>query len=143
CVDIDDSICDCFGNIKDCNGNCGGNAVEDECGVCGGTGSTCLSTISQLIPDQFNLFQNYPNPFNSATQIRYNIPEYSKVSLKIFDITGREIAVLYNGYKYPGRYTLFWNASKFVSGLYFLEINVTSSNNAIIFRDIKKILYIQ
>ena len=59
------------------------------------------------------------------------------------DIIGREIAVLYNGYQTPGQHKMTWDASNFVSGLYILEINVTSSNQSIIFRDIKKILYIQ
>ena len=130
CQDLPNFACDCNGNIL------------DECGVCGGENS-CLSIFSQFIPDQFGLFQNYPNPFNSATRIRYDIPEVSKVSLRIYDISGREIAVLYSGYRNPGQYTITWDASNFVSGLYILEINVTSTSKSLIFRDIKKIIYIR
>ena len=132
CVDIDEDVsCDCDGNIFDCNR------------ICGGANEDCLAITTNFIPENFSLYQNYPNPFNSATKIRYDIPEYSKVSLRIYDIMGREIAVLYNGYQTPGHHIVTWDASEFASGLYILEINVISGNKSIIFRDIKKILYIQ
>jgi hypothetical protein len=71
------------------------------------------------VPYNFQLSQNYPNPFNPSTIIRYSIPERSKVTLKIFDITGREVLTLLNGEVNAGNYKINFNASKLPSGVYF------------------------
>jgi hypothetical protein len=77
----------------------------------------------------YSLSQNYPNPFNPSTTIRYSIPERAKVTLKIFDITGRELLTLLNGELNAGNYELNFNASKLSSGVYFytLRSNTFSS----------------
>lgn len=72
--------------------------------------------------DSYSIFQNYPNPFNPSTTISYQIPKASKVTLKIYDILGKEVAVLVNGYKEMGRYSVQFNASKLPSGTYIYEI---------------------
>ena len=129
CQDTVDFACDCNGNIEDCAGECGGSTVVDECGVCGGDGLNCMAINHDMVPDQFNLFQNYPNPFNPTTQLRYDISQYSKISLKIYDITGRLVTILFNGYKSPGQYIQIWNGNGYSSGLYFMELNISSEIN--------------
>lgn len=78
------------------------------------------------IPTQYALSQNYPNPFNPSTSINYEIPFDGKVSLKIFDMTGKEVMTLVNEVKTAGYYTYNFNASNLSSGVYFYSI---SANN--------------
>jgi photosystem II stability/assembly factor-like uncharacterized protein len=70
----------------------------------------------------FELYQNYPNPFNPTTKIRYQIPVESNVTLKIYDILGKEVAELVNEFKTAGFYSIDFNASKLFSGVYFYKI---------------------
>jgi len=70
------------------------------------------------IPDHFELKQNYPNPFNSGTMVRYEVPEKCDVRLAVFDILGREVALLVNEQKSPGSYTVRFDASRLASGIY-------------------------
>lgn len=86
---------------------------------------------SSIITD-YVLYQNYPNPFNPVTIISYQIPENSNVSLKVFDMLGREIAVLVNGLQSAGRYKVEFDGNDFSSGIYFYQLNAGS------FSDIKK-----
>jgi len=82
-----------------------------------------LSNEIQIgIPEKFELSQNYPNPFNPATNINYNIPADSKVSIKIFDMSGKEVSILVNEYKSAGYYSVNFNASALSSGVYFYSI---------------------
>jgi hypothetical protein len=74
------------------------------------------------IPIRFALDQNYPNPFNPSTTIRYTLSDASRVSLKIFDLTGREIATLVNERKPTGSYQVEWNAGGLPSGVYFCRL---------------------
>ena len=71
---------------------------------------------------QFDLYQNYPNPFNPATTINYTIPERSNVSLKVYDLTGREIATLVKEVQEAGGHSVNFNAEKLSSGVYFYKI---------------------
>jgi len=65
--------------------------------------------------------QNYPNPFNPVTKISFEISQPGFVSLKIYDMTGREVAVLANEVYAPGEYSVSWNASSFATGAYFYK----------------------
>jgi len=76
----------------------------------------------QIIPTEIALKQNYPNPFNPATTISYGIPVKSNVILKVFDLTGSEVATLINEEKQPGTYKVEWNASNLPSGVYFYRL---------------------
>jgi len=76
-----------------------------------------------LIPKHFELAQNYPNPFNPSTTIEFSIPKDASVSMKIYDILGKEVATLVNEQKAAGTYILNWNASNFSSGIYFYRLN--------------------
>jgi hypothetical protein len=70
-------------------------------------------------PATVRLEQNYPNPFNPNTTISYQLSANTLVSLKVFDILGREITTLVNEVKTPGRHSVTWNAANFSSGVYF------------------------
>ncbi len=74
------------------------------------------------IVSDFKLYQNYPNPFNPSTVISYQLPEAVRVSLKIYDLLGREIASLVNEEKQAGNYEVTFDASRFSSGLYFYRL---------------------
>jgi hypothetical protein len=73
----------------------------------------------RVLPIHYVLEQNYPNPFNPTTRITFCIPDNKLVTLKVFDLLGREIAVLVNGQKQAGIYSVEWNAVGFPSGIYF------------------------
>jgi len=79
---------------------------------------------NNLIPDKYILYANYPNPFNPETTIKYGLPEESFVTISIFDINGRQVETLVNQTQAAGYYTISWQASKFVSGIYFYRIVV-------------------
>ena len=77
------------------------------------------------IPNGFELSQNFPNPFNPTTVIRYEIPERSFVTLKIYNALGNEIVSAVNKNLLPGTYEYNFNAAKLSSGVYFYKISVT------------------
>lgn len=72
--------------------------------------------------NNFSLSQNYPNPFNPVTKINFEIPEYSKVKLTIFDIKGKELKIILNEFKSAGKYSAEFSGSNFSSGVYFYKI---------------------
>jgi hypothetical protein len=82
-----------------------------------------VSTPNENIsPVSFNLGQNYPNPFNPTTTITYSIPKESQVNLKIYDVMGREVAVLVNGRQQAGAYEVKFDAASLASGTYFYKL---------------------
>jgi tetratricopeptide (TPR) repeat protein len=88
----------------------------------------------EQIPTEYALFQNYPNPFNPTTTITYQIPKEGLVTLKIYDILGKEVTTLINEEKQAGKYSIDFNASKLSSGVYLYELR---SNE---YRSTKKLL---
>jgi len=70
----------------------------------------------------YALFPNYPNPFNGETRIPYSIPSYQTVTLKVYDLLGKEVATLVNGVRPPGNNTAVWNSAGMASGVYFYRI---------------------
>ena len=86
------------------------------------------------VPVRYELMQNYPNPFNSSTKIRYSLPSSANVKLTVYDLLGREIAVLVNEEQSHGWKEVQWNASQCASGLYLIRMQCGS------FVDTKKIL---
>ncbi len=102
-----------------------------------------IEPISSEIPQHFALYQNYPNPFNPVTKIRFSIPllrgvaEGRGVLLKIYDILGKEIALLVNEELKPGTYEIEWDASNFSSGVYFYSLiteNFTQTNKMVVLK---------
>ncbi|RPI00524.1 MAG: T9SS C-terminal target domain-containing protein [Ignavibacteriae bacterium] len=76
----------------------------------------------QIRPARFALEQNYPNPFNPTTSITFCLPDKKTVTLKIYDLLGREMAMLLHGQQSAGVHTVQWNASGFPSGIYFYRL---------------------
>jgi hypothetical protein len=74
------------------------------------------------IPTDYELNQNYPNPFNPTTTFEIGIPRYEIVSLKVYDMLGREVTTLFHEMKHPGRYSIQWDASNMPSGVYFYKL---------------------
>ena len=87
-------------------------------------GDTTITGIKEQkkIPQQFKLFQNYPNPFNPTTAISYRLSAYSHVSLKIYDVLGREVKTLVNENQAAGEHKTEWNAENVACGVYFYRI---------------------
>jgi hypothetical protein len=77
---------------------------------------------SEQLPSAFNLSQNYPNPFNPTTTINYSVPISSFVTIKVYDVLGREIETLVNEEKTAGNYSVLFNAGKLSSGVYFYQL---------------------
>jgi hypothetical protein len=71
------------------------------------------------IPSSFSLYQNYPNPFNPSTNIRFDVQKPGFISIKIYDMLGREIALIVNEQLKPGTYQVDWDGTNFTSGVYF------------------------
>jgi hypothetical protein len=82
-----------------------------------------LTESGGVLPTEFNLGQNYPNPFNPATLIVYELPEPTRVQLSVFDMLGREVAVLVDGDKAAGRHAVRFNAQGLTSGIYVYRIH--------------------
>ncbi len=110
--------------------------INETSGWAVGTNGTILKTISggigiqpisSSIPNGYELSQNYPNPFNPATKIKFSIPAFVEttrrvVSLRIYDVLGKQIAVLVNEQLSPGTYEVEWNALDASSGVYFYSL---------------------
>jgi hypothetical protein len=77
----------------------------------------------ELLPSSFTLYQNYPNPFNPTTSISYSIPTDEFVTLKVYDITGKEITILENERKQAGIHQVNFNAENLSSGIYIYSIS--------------------
>ena len=88
----------------------------------GGGTPVGIQTTSLGIPEGFALFQNYPNPFNPSTVISYQLAANSFVTLKIYDVLSKEVAVLVNEELKAGSYEIEWNASNCPSGIYFYKL---------------------
>jgi endo-1,4-beta-xylanase len=84
---------------------------------------TGVEMTASGLPSTYQLDQNFPNPFNPATSIRYSIPTTSQVTLKVFDILGRQVQTLVNTTQRPGQYTVTFNAQNLASGVYFYQLN--------------------
>jgi len=95
------------------------------------------SNVITLTPDKFELSQNYPNPFNPVTQINFSIKNQSLVSLKVYDMLGKEVAQLVNEVKTAGIYNVNFDATNLSSGVYFYKIEAGE------FSDIKRMMLIK
>jgi hypothetical protein len=74
------------------------------------------------VPTEFRLFQSYPNPFNPSTTIKFSLPVDRFVSLKVYDMLGREVATLMSEEVHAGTYQREWDATRFASGVYYYRI---------------------
>lgn len=92
------------------------------------SGAIGIIEWENTVPKQFRLFQNYPNPFNPSTTIKFELPKAGNVTLKAFDITGREVSTLINNMSLNrGTVTHRFDGSKLASGIYFYSLYVDGS----------------
>ncbi|HCV44437.1 MAG TPA: hypothetical protein DGH68_13195 [Bacteroidetes bacterium] len=87
----------------------------------GSSGTT--SVAQQVTPECIELLQNYPNPFNPTTTLSFSLPSSSFVTLKVYDVLGREVTTLINETRAAGRYSVEWNSSNITSGTYFYRLS--------------------
>jgi photosystem II stability/assembly factor-like uncharacterized protein len=96
-----------------------------------------LTPGSRQIPHEFAIRQNYPNPFNPTTRIEYDLPQETRVALRVYDIVGREIATIVDGVQNAGRKSVEFDASTLPSGIYLYKIDAGK------FSEIKKMLLVK
>jgi len=84
--------------------------------------------VPSLAPTVMVLLQNYPNPFNPTTQIQYQLTQSSRVTLKVYDVLGREVALLRDGTQETGYHSVTFNGSKLASGIYFTRLIVNGQD---------------
>jgi flagellar hook assembly protein FlgD len=94
-------------------------------------GTTGIKEPGNIIPADFYVYQNYPNPFNPSTTIKYNIPQSSNVSVKIYNMLGQEVKTLFTGSLTAGVHNSIWNGdnnfgTKVASGTYILMVKYNS-----------------
>lgn len=82
-----------------------------------------IQNLNNGVPQVYQLHQNFPNPFNPVTKIKFDIPQNSKVTVKIYDLLGNEVAKLHDGELVAGYYEADFNASSYASGVYFYRID--------------------
>lgn len=85
--------------------------------------------VSDQTPSTFYLSQNYPNPFNSTTAFDYSLPQNARVTLKVYDILGREVKTLFDGKQFAGTYKATFNADQLASGVYFYRLITAVNDN--------------
>ena len=83
---------------------------------------TSVQGNQSVMPDKFSLEQNYPNPFNPVTSIKFSVKQNLFVSLNVYDISGKLVGELVNGFKLTGEYNVSFNAAGLPSGIYFYEL---------------------
>jgi len=86
-----------------------------------------VEEIAGTVPEQFHLQQNYPNPFNPTTTIQFAVPRQALVTIKLYDILGREVRTLVNEEKSPGNYKVLFDAAGLASGTYFYRLEAAGS----------------
>ncbi|MDQ3022168.1 MAG: choice-of-anchor D domain-containing protein [Bacteroidota bacterium] len=108
----------------------------------GPDGIVGITNSSNIVPEKFSLSQNYPNPFNPVTKIKFDLPsivnnKLSIVSLKIFDVLGKEVETLVNEKLSPGSYEVEFNGSNFSSGIYFYKLEAEN------FSEVKRMILLK
>lgn len=121
-----------FNDLTDLTYNSGWNKLDPAPCM-----TTAISQISTELPDGYKLYQNYPNPFNPTTKIQFSLQKAGFVTLRVYDVVGREVSTLVSEYKNIGTYIVDFDASGLPSGVYFYRIE---SNG---FSDVKKMLLLK
>jgi hypothetical protein len=85
--------------------------------------TTSVEHESENIPKEFILYQNYPNPFNPGTTITFSIPHFAFITLKVYDILGREVVTLVNSELNPGEHSVAFDATNLSSGVYIYQLS--------------------
>jgi flagellar hook assembly protein FlgD len=109
--------------------------------------SDAVLAVSQISnPSNFELAQNYPNPFNPSTTVAYNLPSAAQVSVRVYDLLGREVAVLANASQAAGKYLVAWDGRSsqggtVASGMYLYRMEATPLNGSASFSTTKKMMF--
>jgi hypothetical protein len=96
-----------------------------------------------VVPLSYGLDQNYPNPFNPSTVVSFQVPASSRVRMVVYDLLGREVAVLVDGIKPAGTHTAAWNAAGRASGVYFYRLEASPESGEKRFVQSKKMLLVK
>ena len=100
-----------------------GVTVSSGYSVFGKGSMTSVSPLPVIVPAEFALYQNFPNPFNPSTTILFTVPVRDETTLKVYNILGQEVAVLFNGIAEAGEYhRITFDASRLASGIYFARV---------------------
>jgi hypothetical protein len=87
---------------------------------------TSVKEAQTSLPDGYSLQQNYPNPFNPSTTIRFSLPKSGYITLKVYDIVGREVETLVDGDRAAGGYSVEWTPDNLASGVYLYRLEAGS-----------------
>ncbi|MCH8032258.1 MAG: T9SS type A sorting domain-containing protein [Bacteroidetes bacterium] len=120
----------CAGEVGNIFGDLSGEGTE--CGL-----PVPVEIEVETIPTEFALYQNYPNPFNPSTLIKYQVPEKSFVSIRVYDLLGKELVTLVNEEKPAGSYDVNFDAGQLSSGFYIYTIkagNFASSKKMVLMK---------
>lgn len=98
---------------------------------------TGVTPVSNVVPENYKLSQNYPNPFNPITKINFALPKSGFVTLRVYDVLGREVVNLVNENKTAGNYSVNFDGGKLTSGVYFYRLDVNG------FTETKKMLLVK
>ena len=104
---------------------------------------TSVALNGYSLPSEYRLLQNYPNPFNPATKINFSIPKTSYVTIKVFDLLGKEVAMLTDEKKSAGNYSLEFNAGNLASGVYFYSMQAGASAGSAAFTETRKLIVLK
>jgi uncharacterized protein (DUF362 family) len=118
-----DGLCDNYLYLAHQKGM--GTNVLSEIEVVGDGAGSIKTTVQErraVLPEHIQLSQNFPNPFNASTTIRYYLPGSSKMTLKMFDSLGGEVATLVDGTAQAGEHQYFWTAGNLPSGIYYCRL---------------------
>ena len=77
--------------------------------------------IESEVPEFYGLNKIYPNPFNPSTEIEFSLPYDTNISLSVYDLSGREVGVIFEGFQTSGVHSYQWNASQLPSGVYYVK----------------------
>ena len=100
-------------------------------------GATFVNNTNSGIPDAYKLYQNDPNPFNPSTIIKFQISKAAFITLKVFDVLGRETRTLVNGYMNTGEYEINFDAGGLSSGIYFYKLESG------VYKDVKRMILVK
>ncbi|TAK66488.1 MAG: T9SS type A sorting domain-containing protein, partial [Bacteroidetes bacterium] len=99
-----------------------------------------VSTHDSSLPTHYSLEQNYPNPFNPTTVIQYSVPGSQYISLKIYNVLGKEVATLVDGMQDAGFKSQVWDASGMPSGIYYYQLTAVGQDGILSYKDVKRLL---
>ncbi len=105
--------------------------------------ATAVKDAAASTPRSFGLSQNYPNPFNPTTNIEYRIAVFGFVTLKVFDVLGRQVATLVNELRRPGDYSVVFDGRSLPSGVYFCRLTATPASGERGFSLVRKLVLVK